>query len=98
MAMALPSSMKALEATKTGPVSTMKVATNRTVPSLPDPSSDEAPAVIVKVQCAALYPIDWRMCELGVFIDTWPHAFGCDMSGTVVAASDGVDFEIGEKV
>lgn len=93
----LPTTMKALEAAAAGPVANMKIVATRPVPTLTKVTSGE-PAVIVKVQCAALNPVDWKMAEYSFMVDSWPHVFGCDMSGTVVAASDGATAKEGDKV
>jgi NADPH:quinone reductase-like Zn-dependent oxidoreductase len=96
MTITLPTTMKAVEAPAAGPINTMKVVTTRPVPQLPEPGSD--PAVIVKVEFAALNHIDWKMAEYNVYVSSWPHVFGCDMSGTVVESSVGSGFSEGAKV
>lgn len=57
--------------------------------------------VLVKVQAAALNPIDWkvRTDEYNFVIKKWPAVLGSDAAGTVEEMGDGVTkFEKGDKV
>ncbi|KAI3615200.1 hypothetical protein WG66_003568 [Moniliophthora roreri] len=47
--------------------------------------------LVVKVQAAALNPIDWRIQEYGIFYETWPAILGLDMAGDVKAVSKGIE-------
>ena len=57
--------------------------------------------VLVKVQAAALNPIDWkiRTDEYNFVIKKWPTVLGSDAAGTVEEMGDGVTkFKKGDKV
>lgn len=95
--MSLPTSMRALVGDSGGPLTALHVVTDRPVPKLPDAASGQS-MVIVKVACAALNPVDWKIAELGVFCSSWPHAVGSDLAGTVAAASPGSPWKVGAKV
>lgn len=96
----LPATMLAVEGPKAGPITSMRVE-RRPVPSL---SRSQAapdvriPSVIVKVEYAALNPIDWKMMEHGLLIEQWPYAFGCDISGEIVQVPEDSKFKPGDKV
>ena len=46
--------------------------------------------VLVKVEAAALNPLDWAIQAFGVFVDKYPAVLGCDGAGTVVQLGEGV--------
>ncbi|RDX49053.1 GroES-like protein [Lentinus brumalis] len=55
--------------------------------------------LLVKVQAAALNPIDWMIQAFGVFVETYPAIIGSDGAGTVVGVGEGVaSFSIGDRV
>lgn len=46
--------------------------------------------VLVKVEAAALNPLDWMIQAFGVFVEKYPVVIGCDGAGTVVEVGVGV--------
>ncbi|TFK17633.1 GroES-like protein [Coprinopsis marcescibilis] len=67
----------------------------RTIPVL-HPGKGE---VLVKVQAAALNPVDWKMRRFGLFVAEYPSFIGSDIAGEVVEIGDGVtDLVTGDKV
>lgn len=90
--------MRAVVGAEKGPISALRVASRPTPRSAPLKGAPDVPAVVVKVHYAALNPIDWKMAEMGLLIEQWPYAFGCDISGEVVEVEPGSDFKTGDKV
>ena len=63
---------------------------------VPSPGSGE---LLVKVEAAALNPIDWMIQAFGVFVETYPAIIGSDGAGTVVEIGEGVtSFVAGDRV
>nr|VWO96014.1 Conserved virulence factor C [Ganoderma boninense] len=63
---------------------------------IPKPKPGE---LLVKVEAAALNPIDWQIQAFGLFIEKYPCILGSDGAGTVVEAGEGVtSFAIGDRV
>lgn len=62
----------------------------------------EAPGpgeILIKVQSAALNPVDWKIQKWDVLIDGYPAVLGSDIAGDVVEVGEGVtDFKKGDKV
>ena len=55
--------------------------------------------LLVRIEAAALNPVDWKMLEYGFIVEDYPHIFGCDGSGEVVAVGEAVQrFKVGDKV
>ncbi|TFK22021.1 GroES-like protein [Coprinopsis marcescibilis] len=55
--------------------------------------------VLVKVQAAALNPIDWKMQGYGWFIQEYPSVIGSDIAGDIVGIGEGVtDLVICDRV
>lgn len=55
--------------------------------------------ILVKVQAAALNPVDWKVHRYGIFIQTFPAILGADISGDVEEVGEGVtDFKLGDRV
>ena len=70
------------------------------VRSIPVPSPKEG-EVLVKVESAALNPVDWKIRDYGVFIPTehYPALLGTDIAGEVVEVTEGVEsVKKGDKV
>lgn len=66
-----------------------------TIP-VPRPGPGE---VLIKVQAAALNPVDWKMQAYDFFITKFPAVLGYDMSGTVEELGEGVTgFVKGDRV
>ncbi len=63
---------------------------------VPSPTAGE---ILVRIQSAALNPIEWKIRDYGIFIETYPTILGSDIAGTVVAVGDGVTkFAVGDRV
>jgi len=55
--------------------------------------------ILIKIQAAALNPIDWKIHKWGVFIEGFPAILGTDIAGDVEKVGPGVeDFEVGNRV
>ena len=61
-----------------------------TVPR-PEVFSLGADSVLIRVEAAALNPVDWKMAEHGFFLDSVPTVLGCDVAGRVVKSGSNVD-------
>jgi NADPH:quinone reductase-like Zn-dependent oxidoreductase len=71
--------------------------TIRTI-DVPKPGAGE---VLVKIQSAALNPMDWKVHKYGVFVDKVPTVFGWDIAGDVVQVGEGLEsagFAVGDRV
>jgi NADPH:quinone reductase-like Zn-dependent oxidoreductase len=64
--------------------------------NVPKPGRGEA---LVKVYSAALNPVDYKVQESGMFVDTYPAVLGVDIAGIVDEVGEGVDtFLKGDRV
>lgn len=64
--------------------------------SVPKPGSKD---ILVKVQAAALNPVDWKIQKYGIFVQTYPAILGTDISGDVEEIGEDVtDFKKGDRV
>ena len=55
--------------------------------------------ILVKVQAAALNPVDWKIRKYGVLIDEYPAVVGSDIAGDVEEVGSGVTgFTKGDRV
>ncbi|PIL26203.1 hypothetical protein GSI_11958 [Ganoderma sinense ZZ0214-1] len=63
---------------------------------IPQPGPGE---LLVKVEAAALNPIDWQIQAFGLFIEKYPCILGSDGAGTVVKVGEGAtSFAVGDRV
>ncbi len=63
---------------------------------VPSPATGE---ILVRVQSAALNPVDWKIQAYGIFVETYPVVLGSDIAGTIIAIGDGVTkFGVGDRV
>ena len=63
---------------------------------VPTPGAGE---VLVRLEAAALNPIDCAVQQFGLFVDTYPAVIGCDGAGVVVALGEGVEgISVGDRV
>ena len=54
--------------------------------------------VLVRVEAAALNPLDWKIQTLGFYVEKYPAVLGFDAAGTVVQLGAGVtSLAIGDK-
>ena len=66
------------------------------VTSVPKPGPGE---ILVKVQAAALNPVDWKVQKYAWFTETYPAILGTDIAGDVEELGEGVtDFKRGDRV
>jgi len=64
--------------------------------AIPKPGYGE---ILVKVQAAALNPVDWKIRKYGVLIDEYPAVVGSDIAGDVEDVGLGVTgFVKGDRV
>jgi NADPH:quinone reductase-like Zn-dependent oxidoreductase len=56
--------------------------------------------IIVQNIAVAINPLDCHMQDAGVFVQTWPAIFGCDIAGEVYEVGEGVGdrFKKGDRV
>lgn len=67
----------------------------RTVPKYePKPGQ-----ILIKVEAAALNPVDWGIQAFGILVERYPAILGEDVAGTVEEVGDGVTkFSKGDRV
>ncbi|KAG2076352.1 GroES-like protein, partial [Suillus decipiens] len=64
--------------------------------SIPSPGAGQ---LLVKIQSAALNPVDYKIKDYGVFVTHYPAILGVDIAGTVEELGEGVDsFRKGDRV
>ncbi|KAG2074189.1 GroES-like protein [Suillus decipiens] len=64
--------------------------------SIPSPGAGQ---LLVKVQSAALNPVDYKIQDYGIIVTNYPTVLGTDIAGTVEELGEGVDnFCKGDKV
>ena len=55
--------------------------------------------LLVKVEAAALNPVDWKIQKHGIFIEKYPAVLGSDFAGIIEEVGEGVDgFSKGDRV
>lgn len=55
--------------------------------------------ILIKIQSAALNPVDYKIQEIGFFIEKYPAILGFDLAGVVEELGDGVTkFKKGDRV
>ena len=55
--------------------------------------------LLIKNYAVAMNPVDWKMQDMGYFIDKYPAVLGCDLAGEVAVVGEGVtDFKVGQRV
>jgi len=63
---------------------------------IPEPGPNE---IRIKTKAAAFNPVDQLIAGLGVFVQSYPTALGCDAAGVVDAVGSEVkNFQVGERV
>jgi NADPH:quinone reductase-like Zn-dependent oxidoreductase len=63
---------------------------------VPKPQSSE---LVVKIQAAALNPVDWKIQATGYFVQKYPAILGTDIAGEVEEVGQGVQgFAKGDRV
>jgi len=64
--------------------------------SIPKPGRGE---LLIKVSSAALNPVDYKIQETGLFVETYPAVLGVDIAGVVDELGEGVHtFVKGDRV
>ena len=46
--------------------------------------------VVIKNKAVAVNPVDWKVQDYGVFVQSWPFVLGEDVAGEIVEVGDGV--------
>ena len=55
--------------------------------------------ILVKVEAAALNPLDWKVQTLGLIVEKYPAILGFDASGTIAEVGSNVStFAVGDRV
>ena len=55
--------------------------------------------ILVKVEAAALNPLDWKIQAYGLIVEKYPAVLGFDGAGTVVEVGEDVtSFAVGDRV
>ena len=55
--------------------------------------------ILVKVEAAALNPLDWKIQAYGLIVEKYPAILGFDGAGTVVEVGEDVtSFAVGDRV
>lgn len=55
--------------------------------------------IMIRNQAVAINPVDWKMQDHGMFIESYPTVFGCDVAGTVEEVGSEVkSFAPGDRV
>ncbi|KAL9118483.1 MAG: hypothetical protein Q9187_004972 [Circinaria calcarea] len=63
---------------------------------IPTPKAHQ---VLVKNHALAINPVDWKIQDIGFFVNKYPTVLGSDVSGTVEAVGEGVThFKKGDRV
>lgn len=63
---------------------------------IPAPKAGE---ILVRIQATALNPVDWKIQQSGVYVETYPAILGTDSAGIVEAVGEGVtNFAVGDRV
>ena len=63
---------------------------------VPKPGPDD---VLVKIEAAALNPVDWKVQSYGLFVEQWPVILGFDGAGIVADVGANVTkFAKGDRV
>jgi NADPH:quinone reductase-like Zn-dependent oxidoreductase len=64
--------------------------------NIPSPGAGQ---LLVKIQSAALNPVDYKIKDIGLFIDHYPAVLGTDIAGIVEELGEGVEnFRKGDRV
>ena len=60
------------------------------------PGADE---VTIKNGAVSINPVDWKIQDVGFFIEKFPNILGEDVAGEIVEVGDGVtDLKVGQRV
>ena len=62
----------------------------------PSPGPNE---IVIANHAVAINPVDWKMQDHGILIDSYPTIFGCDVAGAVEIVGRSVRvFQQGDRV
>lgn len=90
MASQIPSTYKAAEL--------KKVNTPFTVNTLQTQNLG-ASEILIRASALAINPVDWKIQDIGFFVDSWPAILGEDVAGTVISIGSSVTrFKPGDRV
>ncbi|KAK5952498.1 hypothetical protein OHC33_006542 [Knufia fluminis] len=66
------------------------------------PIDTQAPGkgqVLIRNKAVAINPVDWKIQDIGFYIDSWPTVLGEDLAGEIVEVGEGVTrFKTGQRV
>lgn len=64
--------------------------------SVPQPGANE---VLIRVEAAALNPIDWKIQRYGIVVEKYPAILGSDIAGVIEGVGSNVtEFTTGDRV
>lgn len=62
----------------------------------PSPGAEE---VVIRVVNAAVNPVDWKIQDYGLFIQSYPNILGTDVAGEIVQVGSQVErLKVGQRV
>ena len=89
-AMAIPTQHKALLLPSVGAELTIQTV---------DAHTPDAGEILVRVEIAAINPLDWMMHEFGLYLTQFPATLGCDACGVIVQVGPNItNRSVGERV
>lgn len=63
---------------------------------IPVPGDED---IVVKNHAIAINPVDWKIQDYGIFVQTWPFVLGTDVAGEVHEVGKNVTkFKKGDRV
>lgn len=63
---------------------------------LPKPGADD---IVIRNFAVAVNPVDWKIQDIGFYIQQWPIILGCDVAGEVAEVGSNVQrFKKGDRV
>ncbi|KAI0077458.1 GroES-like protein [Panus rudis PR-1116 ss-1] len=70
-----------------------------TISEIPVPTPVGPGEVLIRVDAAAINPVDWEIPEWGIIVEKYPAVIGSDAAGVVVKVGEGVTYlKVGDKV
>ena len=64
-----------------------------------DAHTPDAGEILVRIEIAAINPLDWMMHESGLYLTQFPATLGCDACGVIVQVGPNItNRSVGERV